>query len=63
MVYPQELAEVHYILGVDFLRGHNATRACEVLIELVVQLFAVCHENKCPVAGALSQYLLGKENH
>ena len=41
----------------------NHPCAGEVLVNLVVQVLAVCHHNKGPVAGHLAQDFLGKEHH
>ena len=63
MIFAQKLSEVLDVFRMDFLQMPDATDTREILVELVVQLFAVCHEDKCPVAGNLSQHLLGEEDH
>ena len=63
MILTQELSEMLDPFRMDLLLSDNPSAICEVFIDLVVQLFAVRDDNKCPVARHRPQYLLGKENH
>ena len=63
MILAQELSEMLDPFRMDILLNNNPSAIGEVFIDLVVQLFAVRDDNKCPVTRHLSQHLLGKENH
>ena len=50
-----------YTFGMYLLSYQHPAATHEVFVELVVQLYPVGHEDKTPVSGNLSQYLLGKK--
>ena len=54
---------MRYTFRMNLLSYHNPAAIREVFVELIVQLHPVGHEDKAPVSGNLSQYLLRKENH
>ena len=63
VILAQELSEALDVLCMNLLLRDHAPAICEVFIDLVVQLFAVCYNDEPPAARYLSQYLLGEEYH
>ncbi len=62
MVPAQKLPQVPAAPGLDPGFGNDAARN-KVLVDLIVELFAVSDDHKTPVARHLAQHLLGEEDH
>src|SRR5205814_5341798 len=64
MIRSQQLFEVFTILGPYFLFWlRHSSNAGERLVDLVIEIVAVGHNHKGPVARNLSQHFLSEEDH
>src|SRR5438270_13534267 len=64
MIRSQQLFEMFTVLGSYLLfRLRHSPDAGERLVDLVVEIVAVGHNHKGPVARNLAQYLLREEDH
>src|SRR4051794_15807722 len=64
VIRSQQLFEVFAVLGSYLLfRLRHSPDASERLVDLVVEIVAVGHNHKGPVARNLSQHFLCKEDH
>src|SRR5256714_15532266 len=64
MIRSQQLFEVFTILGPYLLfRLRHSPNAGERLVDLLIEIVAVGHNHKGPVALNLSQHFLCKEDH